>query len=604
MTSSLKRLAALLSRRQRWQAGLLVLLLLGNALLEMLGIGLVPVYIGILAQPERLLENRWVIEAMALFGLEEEQLTPQALLYGGSALLLGLFTAKLIYVPLLAYVRARYIQGVVRTQATRLLNGYLRAPYEFHLRRNSAELIRNINVECLRLGDTVLSPLVSMTSQSLISLGIMALLLVTIPGAALFALLVVLFIAVPLVAVLTRLIKRLALNAQRGRQQVIRVVQEALTGVKEVKLLGRESYFLQHFRHALQRVLHLQRFMQVQNNALPVFMEWVSVAALLAVVIVLFQSARSQETVLGMVALFAVAMARLKGSVTGLLGAYAQVRSSLVSVDVIDRDLRQLELSAGPVRQQDETQAVHRLTFTDQLHVKDLWLRYARTDQYALRGIDLTIRKGEAIGFVGPSGSGKSTLIDSILGILRAERGEVCVDGRDIQQDLPAWHRTLGYIPQAIFLMDGTVRQNIALGLAEREIDDVAVQRAVVAAHLDEFVEQLPEGLNTTIGERGVRLSGGQRQRIAIARALYHDPSVLVMDEATSALDNLSEKAVVDAVNALKGQRTILMIAHRLTTVRDCDRIVFLQAGQITVIGTYEELANTHQEFKRLAQAR
>jgi len=492
----------------------------------------------------------------------------------------------------------------VRTQATRLLNGYLRAPYEFHLRRNSAELMRNVNIECLRLGETVLSPLVNMSSQSLITLGITVLLLVSIPGAALFALLVVLLIAVPLVVILTRLIKRLALNAQHGRKQVIRIVQEALTGVKEVKVLGREGYFLQRFRHALQRVLHLQRFMQVQSNGLPVFMEWVSVAALLAVVIVLFQSARGQESVLAMAALFAVAMARLKGSVTGLLAAYAQVRSSLVSVDVIDRDLRQLGPLAGPVPQRDHPQAVSVLAFADRLQVKDLWFRYARSDQYAVRGIDLTIRKGEAIGFVGPSGSGKSTLIDCILGILEAERGQVCVDGRDIQQDLPSWHRTLGYIPQAIFLMDGTVRQNIALGLAEREIDDVAVQRAVVAAHLDEFVGQLPEGLNTTIGERGVRLSGGQRQRIAIARALYHDPQVLVMDEATSALDNLTEQVVMEAVNALKGQRTILMIAHRLTTVKDCDRIVFLQAGQIAAIGSYEDLAGSHHEFKRLAQAR
>lgn len=604
MWTSLKRLGRLLSPKQRLRAVALMVLLVGNALLELVGVGLVPVYIGVLAQPERLLQDTRVIEAMALLGIGQDQLTPRLLLYGGTALLFAVFTAKLIYVPLLAYVRARYIQGVVRSQATRLLNAYLRAPYEFHLRRNSAELMRNVNAECLRLGETVLNPLVNMASQFLITLGITVLLVVTMPGAALFALLVIAIVSVPVVAVLTRRIKRLANRAQGGRKRVIRFVQEGLGGVKEVKLLGRERYFVQRFARSLQQVLHLQRFLQVQSVGLPVFMEWVSVTALLTLVIVLFQSNLSQEAVLAVIALFAVAMARLKGSITGLLGAYAQARSSLVSVDVIDGDLRQLEQASSPAPVPAQPRPARRLAFNDQIHLDDVWFHYAGSSEYALRGIDLTITKGEAIGFVGPSGSGKSTVVDLILGILEPNRGRISVDGADIRQDAAAWHRMVGYIPQAIFLMDGTVRQNIALGLEDREIDSAAVDRAVVASHLDEFIGTLPDGLDTTIGERGVRLSGGQRQRIAIARALYHEPAVLVMDEATSALDNLTEKAVMEAVDGLKGERTILMIAHRLTTVKNCDRIVFLQAGSIEAIGRYADLVDAHQEFKRLAQAR
>ena len=481
----------------------------------------------------------------------------------------------------------------------------MRAPYEFHLGRHSAELIRNIASECTRLGDTVLNPLVGMVSQLLITVAIVVLLIATAPGIALLTLLVFGLVTVPLVALLSRRIKRLALAANDGRMRVIRAAQEGLGGVKELGLLGRESYFVARFQSALGHVLELQRFLQVQGIGLPAFMEWISVSALLFLVLVLFDARQPQQSVLGLAALFAVAMARLKGSVTGLLSAYAQVKAGLVSVDVVDSDLRYL----GSMRRTDatrlprqETRAPMRLT--KEIRIEDVWFRYAASPDCVLRGINLTIEKGEAIGFVGPSGGGKSTLVDVVLGILIPERGSIKVDGVEIGHDLPGWHRTVGYIPQSIYLIDGTLRQNIALGLEEKDIDEDAVKRALAAASLDEFVAGLPEGVNAAIGERGMRLSGGQRQRIAIARALYNDPDVLIMDEATSALDNLTEKAVMEAVNSLKGQQTIIMIAHRLSTVRSCDRIIFLCDGCIRGIGTYEELLTSHAEFARIANAR
>jgi ATP-binding cassette subfamily C protein len=241
-----------------------------------------------------------------------------------------------------------------------------------------------------------------------------------------------------------------------------------------------------------------------------------------------------------------------------------------------------------------------RLQLADSICLDDVWFRYAGSDDYVLRGIELTIRKGESVAFVGPSGGGKSTLIDVILGILQPECGSVRADGADIREDLAAWQRIVGYVPQSPYLIDGTVRQNIALGLDDRDIDDLAVARVVAAASLEELVNSLAEGLNTNIGERGVRLSGGQRQRIAIARALYDGPQVLVMDEATSALDNLAEQGIMQAASSLKGQRTILLIAHRLSTVRNCDRVVFLCGGTITGVGTYESLLASHEEFRNM----
>jgi ATP-binding cassette subfamily C protein len=238
------------------------------------------------------------------------------------------------------------------------------------------------------------------------------------------------------------------------------------------------------------------------------------------------------------------------------------------------------------------------------LELKNVWYRYPEAEDFALKGIDLSIKRGEAIGIVGPSGGGKSTLVDVILGILKPERGAVLADGVDVRTQLARWHRLVGYVPQSVYLFDGTIRQNIALGLNDDAVDPDALTNALRAANLESFVNGLPQGLDTVVGERGVRFSGGQRQRVAIARALYDDPALLVMDEATSALDNLTEKAVMEAVDDLKGERTILMIAHRLTTLKNCDRILFLQTGEITAIGSHDQLAGSDEVFERIAHAR
>lgn len=600
MWSSLNRLVALLSPRQRWQAGLLVLLLLGNALLEMVGIGLVPVYIGILTEPERVLQNEAAANLLAHLGITAEDLSRQTLLYWGSGLLLGVVTLKLVYTPAMAYLRARYIQGVVRRLSLRLFRGYMRAPYVFHLSRNTSELLRNVNMECIELGMRVLNPLAIFATQLLVTIGIIALLIAQMPDAALLALLVFIGVSVPLVAVLKQRIRALALRAQEGRQHIIRSLQEGLGGIKEVRLLRREEYFVRYFQRALAKVLDLARFQQVLAATLPVTMEWLTIAALLLLVFILFQAAGNEQNVLALAALFAVAMARLKGTVSVMLGTYSQLMSSLVSVDVVAKELRQLEADRATSMRQGDADLSQAKQSPAAIILEDVWYRYPEADRHALRGINLAVRRGEAIGIVGPSGGGKSTLVDVILGILPPERGLLKADGLDVHCNLSAWHRLLGYIPQSVYLFDGTVEQNIALGLEAAEVNAEAVKKALVAANLSDFVTKLPHGRQTLVGERGVRFSGGQRQRVAIARALYTDPHVLVMDEATSALDNQTEKAVMEAIEALKGERTLFIVAHRLSTVRNCDRIVLLHSGEIRALGTYDELAGSSIEFQRM----
>jgi ATP-binding cassette, subfamily B, bacterial PglK len=232
---------------------------------------------------------------------------------------------------------------------------------------------------------------------------------------------------------------------------------------------------------------------------------------------------------------------------------------------------------------------------------RDVYYNYPNSDEQALNGVSFAIPKGHAVGFVGESGAGKTTVVDLLLGLMEPTSGEILVDGKNIHENLSAWQKNIGYIPQSIYLADETLRSNIAFGLPEKEIDDEKVLQALELAQLKVLVDRLPDGLDTILGENGTRLSGGQRQRVGIARALYHEPEVLVMDEATSALDNLTELEITKAIEALKGDRTVIMIAHRLTTVEKCDLLYLMKNGKITASGTYDELVDTNKEFRRMA---
>jgi ATP-binding cassette subfamily C protein len=293
-----------------------------------------------------------------------------------------------------------------------------------------------------------------------------------------------------------------------------------------------------------------------------------------------------------------------------MMHTYTEVRHNAASLEVVFDGLRVLEspeslamAEAEPVTSdRGHALRVEPVEFREEIRLRDLGYRYPGAKRDSLWGVNLTIRRGEAIGFVGATGSGKSTLVDLVLGVLQPSRGSIAVDGRDIRSCLNSWQRKLGYVPQAFFLVDGSVRQNVAFGIEAEHVDDLRLAQAVKAAELDKLVARLPNGLDTVIGERGVRLSGGERQRVAIARALYNDPEVLVMDEATSALDNTTEAAVIDAVEALKGDRTLLIVAHRLSTVRRCDRIVFLKDGAVDAIGGYDELRTGHTEFRLMCE--
>jgi len=326
----------------------------------------------------------------------------------------------------------------------------------------------------------------------------------------------------------------------------------------------------------------------------------VVVGGLLLVMVAMIRGGRGLEAIMPTLALFTVALGRLKGCATEFVGSLTQIRYNLASVDVVADDLA--ELGAGADIVLPPPAAPLPLKPDSVLELSQVFFRYLPERPAVLHDVSLRIPCGACIGFVGPTGSGKSTILDLVMGILQPDQGRILLDGEDIQPRLRAWRATIGYIPQQITLLDDSVAANVALGVPPEQWDREAIDSAIDAAQLRETVAELPQGIETKVGERGVRISGGQRQRIAIARALYHQPKILVMDEGTSSLDTETERAVVESVHALKGERTILMVAHRLSTVRECDTIFYVKDGRIEAQGTYEELRASHEGFRRLAE--
>ena len=358
-------------------------------------------------------------------------------------------------------------------------------------------------------------------------------------------------------------------------------LNQGIDGAKEVKLLGRELEFLKaHYFH-ISESARMNQFQSTLQQIPRLWLELLGVLGLVTLVLVMINQEREISTILPMLGLFAAAAFRLMPSVNRILSAVQQLRYGYSSLDVLSEEL---SLSVEISKKNKSTE------LTNKIELNQLSYSYPDSNIPSLSEISFEILKGQTIGIIGPSGSGKSTLVDVVLGLLPPTDGVVKIDNQDIQLDLRAWQDQLGYVPQSIYLTDDSIRRNIAFGLPEEQIDNAAVNKAIKAAQLENYISSLPSGVDTIVGERGVRLSGGQRQRIGIARALYHDPDILVLDEATSALDNITEQEVMKAIDELHYSKTIIIVAHRLSTVENCDSIYKLEKGRVVAKGTPAEI--------------
>lgn len=577
--STFRKIYELLSREQRRSAGLLLVMMFIGMVLETIGIGLVIPMLGLLTAQDPGASYPMLVPLLQALGdpSREKIITVSMLL------LVGIYAVKVLFLACLAWNESRVVYGIQASMSQRLFTGYLRQSWTFHLQRNSAQLIRNATTEISQLTSGSLLPGMLLLTESLVLVGIGTLLLVVEPLGALVVV-GVLGVAAWGFQRLTRgHILRWGKSRQYHEGLRIQHLQQGLGGAKDVKLLGRETdFFAQYSTHNLGSA-RVARYQNTLRQLPRLWLEFLAVTGLTVLVLVMLGQGKPLEALLPTLGLFAAAAFRLMPSANRLLGALQSLRFSRAVVDTLHREIRQLEDTALPQR-------TSLLPFERALALDAIFYSYPNASSPALAGVSMTIRKGTSVGFIGGSGAGKSTLVDVILGLLTPAAGSVKVDDVDIQSNLRGWQDQVGYVPQSIFLTDDSLRRNVAFGLADHQIDDGAVARAIRAAQLDEFVSSLPDGMNTMVGERGVRLSGGQRQRIGIARALYHDPPVLVLDEATSALDAATEQGVMKAVDALHGDKTLIIIAHRLSTVQHCDRLYRLEQGKVVEEGSFENV--------------
>jgi len=384
----------------------------------------------------------------------------------------------------------------------------------------------------------------------------------------------------------------------------IKWVNQALGSIKEVKLLGRERFFVNAFDQAYQRYARAGLTASAINNLPRLIMETVAVAALLVAVVIGLYQGKQLQSILPTLALFGLGAMRIMPSINRIAPAVNQMRFWLPAIDAVHGALSSATLvwPEAEERRTEEPDGEHGATFIGrELAVDGLWFKYPGSTHWAIQGISLTVARGSSVAFMGPSGAGKSTLVDLILGLLSPDKGRILADGRPLGEIRRNWQRHIGYVPQAIYLLDDTVRRNVALGLPDEEIDDAQVWKVLRQARLADVVKRMPDELGTIIGERGIRLSGGERQRIAIARALYRDPELLVFDEATSALDGQTERDIADTIRGIAGAQTVLIVAHRVTTIQSCDLIFFLDQGKLVDQGTFAQLTAENPRFRAIA---
>ncbi len=500
--------------------------------------------------------------------------------------LISLFLIKNLFLTFQAWIQNRFIFGVQESLSQRLLRQYITLPYNFHLRRNSAQLIRNTSSEVTQYVYNVITPLMGLFTEIVIMAGLLGLLLFIEPIGTLISGTVLCGVGFGYHFLTHR--KSIALGESRMLHEGLRIqnIQQALGGIKEVKLMGCEDALLTDYQVHNKLSAHASRIHGVLIQLPRLALEVVGITAFGILIWVMSIQGKDFAAIIPTLGLVAAAAFRLIPSANRILSAINSLRYGKAIVDTLSTELEGLSAEKDSAHKDSGTAGFQ---FKDKIEVSGLTFSYEETNEPVLSDVSFQIPKNTSVGIVGESGSGKSTLVDIMLGLLAPQSGRVLVDGEDINGGMRSWQSHIGYVPQSIYLSDQSLRRNVAFGLTDDQIDDERVMEVLKASHLNDLIESLPEKLETVIGERGVRLSGGQRQRIGIARALYRNPKVLVFDEATSALDNESEERVMEAIRDLQGSRTVVIVAHRLSTIEHCDHLIRLEKGRIIQSGPVSE---------------
>jgi ATP-binding cassette, subfamily B, bacterial PglK len=571
-TLMLKDLWDLLLPQERSQSVLLLILMFVAMVLEILSIGLVFPLLSAILDPSFVVSFQEYMHPYYNF----LDFNPNIFLTG---VVVGFFIVYCLKTAALAFIIKRqmiFVYSLEASLSVRLFKSYLNRDYSFHIQRNSSELIRNTISEVKLFAQNGVLQLIILIAEVTVLIGVICLLLIIDPLITVGATII---IGSATSGFYYLMKSRIYIwGEQRHVHDGLRIqhVQQGLGGIKDIKILGREDEFVSKFGYHTNESAKVGRLAHTLQQYPRLFLELIGVFIIVVFMITVVTKGLDLNEILPMLAVFFAAALRIIPSANRIVSAMQVAKFVLPVVRTIHAELFGFNDTGRVSMEQSDM-----LNFHQDIVLHDISFKYPGSDNYTLRNLNLTINRGDSIGFVGSSGAGKSTVIDLILGLLPPDRGTIYVDDNNIQKHLKEWQSFIGYVPQSIYLSDESLRSNIAYGIPDEDIDDLAVAQAINSVQLTEFVESLPDGVYSPVGERGVRMSGGQLQRLGVARAIYHDPKILVLDEATSALDATTEAGVMDAIRAMKGSKTVIIVAHRFSTVEHCDMIYKLQDGYI-----------------------
>ena len=577
----LKKINYIFDKKQKGQLVLLAVLILIGGVVETLGVSMMIPVISVILKPESLHRQidkypvlKSIIEGM---GLDSDLKLASALLI----ILIFLFIFKNLYLLFLVYKQNTFISHARNDMISRVMREFLNRPYEDYLGADIPTVFRITDSDIPKTFTLMLS-ILSLTTEMVVSicLGIV-LLFVNWQMTAL-----ILVVLAVLTLIITKILKpRLNVIGRRNQETQSRIAKwrlQAIYGLKDVKVLNRQDFFIRNYYEQGKIGADIDRNYVVMNNIPRLLIETVFIAVVLLYVLFYLLSGGDATSLLPQITAFGMAAIRIMPSANRINTYLTQIAYNQYSLDFVYNNLTESMKTDKAMRAERAAIAGPALHLEKEIQMKDIVFAYPDSDVNIFSGANMTIKKGQSVGLMGPSGAGKSTIVDILLGLLHVKSGDILCDGSNIFSNYESWLAQIGYIPQSIYLVDESIRENIAFGIDAEEIDDDRIWEVMEEAQLSDFVKSLPEGLDTKIGDRGVRLSGGQRQRIGIARALYHNPEILVFDEATSALDNETEAAVMEAINSFHGRKTMIIIAHRLNTIENCDVIYEVKDEKIT----------------------
>lgn len=573
----LKKLNYIMNKKQKKHIGILAVMIFIGGLLETLSVSaMLPVVMAILS-PEMIAENEYGQKIMSFLHIENAKDLVIPLL----VLLIVMYVIKNLYLLILVNEQNRFICTNRNQLISRVLREFLNRPYEFYLDADIPTVFRLTDSDIPNVFNMIMA-IISLVSESVVFVLLSCVLVVTDWKMTLFVVVVLGLVTLIMLKILKPRLSKLGSKNQAIQSRIAKWRIQAIYGIKDVKVLHREAFFADNYENTGKVGAGYSRKYSVMNNVPRLLIETLFMTSFICYLIIYILTGNDVMEMIPLLSVFALAAVRLMPSANRINTYMTEIAYQKPCLDYVYENLNINALSekSNPALLSKDSKVEIKLR--DKIELKDIVYAYPNTDKLIFDHAHMEVPYGKSVGIMGPSGAGKSTVVDILLGLLRLHEGTITCDGVNIFDNYPAWLAQIGYIPQSIYLVDEPIRNNIAFGIADEEIDDDRIWQVLEEAQLKDFIKTLPEELDTTIGDRGVRLSGGQRQRLGIARALYHNPEILVFDEATSALDNETEQAVMEAINSFHGKKTMVIIAHRLNTIEKCDVIYKVDGGQIT----------------------